>query len=338
MNKILFALFITNIFTLSSCSYAESRNDPVADRTNNLNEMQNWCIGRYTFQLPKEASLIGGNDKYDSFMIKSQLNAKKSDFESEIQEIQKKYSTKEDFIKNQTPIEKQGRTLTKIIWGHSTFARGTLPVDVYAFVYDQSTQTFFKITGGYSKKYEEESIAAINHLVKNLVGRDNAEMPNQAGICIINGFIKDSGQPFRHSNQSIGFEFKSAPSLHVVMESESTKEVLENLVDRTTNNIKKTSFAASVFTGIQTIRKGQKNQDNDHSLSGYEWIISAHMKGRDGIDAKWEHTGTAANALDPLIQLELNSGFRNIETDSSSLSQKEAMSLYEKILHSIKRF
>lgn len=337
MNRFLNTILISSFCTLSSCSYAENKEYSSGNTMNNFNEMKNWCIGRYTFQLPKEVSLVGGSDKYASFKIESELQAKTLDFEEAIEKAKKEYSTQEDFIKDQTPIENNGNTINKIIWGHSTAFKG-IPVEVFGFVYDKSNRTLFKIKGIYSQKYEAQSKEAIKSLVKNLVGWDNTKIPNQAGVCIINGFIKDGGQPFRYSNQSVGFNSKTAPSLRIVMQTEATTEELENLVDRTAKNIKKTSFAASVFSSIKTIRKGQKNQNNEHPLLGYEWIISAPMKGRNGIDGKWEHTGTAGDGLDPLIQLEVNSGNSNTQTQTASLSEKEAFYLYEKIFNSIKKF
>jgi ATP-dependent helicase YprA (DUF1998 family) len=83
------------------------------------------------------------------------------------------------------------------------------------------------------------------------------------------------------------------------------------------------------------IRKGEKQTTN---LTGQEWISVEKMKGRDGISALWEHTGTANNNQDPLISFEVDTGYDSPLTQSSSLHQVDAIKLYESILKTIRKF
>ncbi|MDO3664152.1 hypothetical protein [Acinetobacter higginsii] len=63
-----------SILLLSSgCSYADNSQDEQSMLK--VEQMQSWCLGRYAFKIPKESLLIGGMDKYNSFTIKSELNA-----------------------------------------------------------------------------------------------------------------------------------------------------------------------------------------------------------------------------------------------------------------------
>ena len=328
----LLAFFLS--FFIFGCSQAE--NELIAPNQFNQIEMGNWCIGRYAFQVPKNATLMGESDEYDSFRIESILSSSMDAFNAEIKKVEDEYKKdKDDYIKDQTQVETNRMQVSKIIWGHSTFAKGRTPVKVFAFVYDQSARTLFKITGTYSKEYEEESIASIKYLVKNISARNNNIIPKESGICIQNGFIKDNGQKFKYSNQSIGFGVKGMPSTRIAIQTESTTEKLDNLIDRTTKGIKESSFGASVFIHLKTVRKGKKDQNLGGQLQGYEWIIKVPMKGMNGIDAVWEHTGTGGNALDPLVQLELNTGY---DQKTASITEKEALYLYEKLLNTIYKF
>jgi hypothetical protein len=328
---VLLAFFMS--FFIFGCSQAE--NELIAQNQFNQIEMENWCIGRYAFQVPKNATLNGGSDKYDSFKIESVLSSSMDAFNAEIKKIQQKYSEGKYYIKDQTQIETHGMQVSKIIWGRYKYVRDEGPVYVYSFVYDQSARILFKIKGTYSKKYEEESIESIKYLVKNISARNNNIIPKESGICIQNGFIKDNGQKFKYSNQTIGFGMKDMPSIFIGLETESTTEKLDNLIDRTTKGIKESSFGASVFIHLKTVRKGKKDQNLGGQLQGYEWIITVPMKGVNGIDAVWEHTGTGGNALDPLVQLELNTGY---DQKTASIAQKEALFLYEKLLNTVRKF
>lgn len=83
------------------------------------------------------------------------------------------------------------------------------------------------------------------------------------------------------------------------------------------------------------IRKGEKNTAH---LTGQEWISVEKMKGRNGISALWEHTGTARDNKDPLIGFETDTGYSSPLTESSSLEQYDAIKLYESILKTIRKF
>lgn len=336
INSGLKSLMIAGFFSLSGCSNAANNvaNNKGVDMSK-YDEMVNWCVGRYAFQVPKNATLNGGSDEYDSFRIESILSSSMDAFNTEIKKIEKKYSELDYYVKDQTQIVTNGNQVSKIIWGHSTFAKGRIPVSVFAFVYDKSARTLFKIKGTYAKEYEAESIDGIRYLVKNISARNNNIIPKESGICIQNGFIKDNGQKFKYSNQTIGFGMKDMPSILIGLETESTTAKLDNLIDRTTKGIKESSFGAGVFANIKTVRKGKKDQSLGGQLQGYEWIITVPMKGVNGIDAKWEHTGTGGNALDPLVQIELNTGY---DQKTASIAQKEALFLYEKLLNTIRKF
>ena len=272
MKNILRTIVVLSCFSISGCSSADNLENNKGNSMNKFSEMKNWCIGRYTFQIPKESELIGGNDRYGSFNIESETFVPISKFNNDINKLLKEYLVEGNFIKDQTKVELNGDIITKIIWGHSTYAEGRLPVEVFAFVYDKPKKILFKIKGTYSKEYEEKSIASIKNLVNNLSGRKNDKIPDMIGVCIQNGFIKDSGELFKYSNQSLGFNIKNLPSLRIAIQTEATSEKLDNLIDRTTKNIKKTSIAASVFSSIKTIRKGEKSQNSIPSINGYNVV------------------------------------------------------------------
>jgi hypothetical protein len=339
IKRLLIALLVTSTLSISGCGYAANNKESEAGKTMiELNNMQDWCVGRYTFKLPKDAKIIDETINYDSFKIDSKTKATRLDFDEAIKEIEKKYNTKEDFIKDQTAIETSKNIITKIIWGHSTFAQGRTPVHVYAFVYDQSTRVFFKITGTYSKKFEKESVESVKYLVKNLKARDNNKIPTEHGFCFKNGFIKDDGKDYKFTKQKIGFNFANAPSVIITAETEAIYKAEDNLITRTEKNLKRSPNYSKTKSQTQDIRKGTKIINQTVPINGLELVTQVPMEGGTGIIATWEHAGTVKSALDPLVSITVDTASTANYVKTSSIPNQNGLQIFDTILNSIRKF
>lgn len=330
------ALVILMCFSLSSCSSAESTTKNIGDNLMiKLDNLQDWCTGRYTFKVPKEASPIGGMDKYNSFIIKSELDATHETLKKAYAEKLQKYSEKDMRILADEKEVKVGDKVIKVFKAkYGADNRGTN--DVFAWVLDN--KILFTITGTYSLQYKDQSDEALTNLLNNLSFRDNRIMPKQAGVCINNGFIKNSGQPFRNSVHSFGFEFKQYPSVRVFFETEAPNRDPGELIDRIKNNLNRTGNYAAFKAQNKTIKKGKKSQIAGDQLTGEEWIFEVPLKGQPGLVATFEYRGSVKNALDPLVNLEIDSAFNPTQIKTSSISQSDATKLYDVILNTIKKF
>lgn len=337
IKKLLITLLVTTALSISGCGYA-ANNKESGKTMIDLNNMQDWCVGRYTFKLPKDAEIIDETINYDTFKIETMTKVTKGEFDEAIREIEKKYNTKEDFIKDKTPLETNGNIISKIIWGHSTFANGRLPVDVYAFVYDQSLNTLFKITGSYSKKNEDKSINGIKYLVKNLKARNNNKIPLESGICFKNGFIKDEGKAYKFTRQKVGFNFSRAPSVTIIAETEAIYKAEDNLIIRTEKNLQKSPNYLKTKNNSQDIRSGAKIINQKAPINGLELVTQVPMEGGTGIIATWEHAGTVYSALDPLISITVDTASTNNNARSSSIPNHNGLQMYEAIINSLRKF
>ena len=348
MKKILTTLLTTLSLSTLSCSYA-GQPQPTLNTTTatteskmqlDLSQQEQWCIGRYTFQLPKGAKIMGSIDKYNTFTITSQTNSSLKAFRDAIQKVKQEYTSEDSIIVDETPETQQNRRMRKIVWGKLEPTNNKGLIKVFAFVYDQSTGTLFSITGSYSEEYKEKSLERIHHLVNNLQGRANNTVPTQAGVCLQNGFIANEGKEYRFSRQSITFEYPAYPSIQISLETEATYEQLDNLIERTKRELKEDHpLLGSVLSHIKTIQKGKKAQTGvAQPLTGYEWIIDSPLKGHHGINASWEHTGTKDSSLDTLIQLEVETAKDDPSINSASIPPKVAIFMYNQILNSIQKF
>ncbi|MFW2075313.1 hypothetical protein ACG9Y7_18025 [Acinetobacter gerneri] len=95
MNKIKHLLVTGSItflsfLTMNNTSCAKTGNNMTSI---NLDNTQNWCLGRYTFVIPKEATFYQQRDQYDSFTIKKvQMNATQADFDKQTNYILSEYT------------------------------------------------------------------------------------------------------------------------------------------------------------------------------------------------------------------------------------------------------
>jgi hypothetical protein len=299
----------------------------------NLEKTKPYCIGRYVVDIPAEANPLERYDKYDSFTISSQSKATRQDFDNALQRVRKEYSEYGWFITDDPKEQIVDGRLTKIIKGKKSKNEGH-PFTVFGFVLDRNT--LFLIEGGHSDspKRTEKSNEALQNLVRNLRYRPEQEVPKEIGQCIYQGFIKDETQRYRYSIQKLGFRFKNYPTVVLRFEAETNDEYVLPMIPRIEKKLKEVG-QSQLQIDKGNIRKGEKQTTN---LTGQEWISVEKMKGRDGISALWEHTGTANNNQDPLISFEVDTGYDSPLTQSSSLHQVDAIKLYESILKTIRKF
>lgn len=298
----------------------------------NLDNTQNWCLGRYTFVIPKEATFYQQRDQYDSFTIKKvQMNATQADFDKQTNYILSEYTKRSRQVIDNLPVEKYGTAIAKII--RVKISPAAPLTQIFAFVLDRNQ--LFYIEGSYGKGYKEESAEAINHLVSNLKARSDNEIPKEAGVCIYKGFIKDNGQKYRHSLQSLVFDvMPKYPTVLITLETEANISKPVGMIKRVETELKEQGVFSRVFGHIKTIKKGSRTVNG---RIGDEWITDSPMKGKNGLNATWEYAGLERNGLEPSLQVDVDSGN---ETDvySASISHIETQKLYELILNSMKKF
>ena len=317
----------------AGCITAKSEINNTGNNMINLEKTKPYCIGRYVVDIPAEANPLERYDKYDSFTISSQSKATRQDFDDSIQRVRKEYSEYGWFITDDPKEQIVDGRLTKIIKGKKSKNEGH-PFTVFGFVLDRNT--LFLIEGMHSDtpQWTAESNEALQNLVRNLRYRPEHEVPKEEGQCIYQGFIKDEIQRYRYSIQTLAFDFKNYPTVVLRFEAETNDEYVLPMIPRIEKKLK------GVWQSQRQIDKGniRKGEKQTSHLTGQEWISVEKMKGRDGISALWEHTGTANNNQDPLISFEVDTGYDSPLTQSSSLQQMDAIKLYESILKTIRKF
>ncbi|WP_151713202.1 T6SS immunity protein Tli4 family protein [Acinetobacter bereziniae] len=333
MNKIYVSLLLMICVFNTSCTSAKSQIKNTGNNMINLEKTKTYCIGRYVVDIPAEANPLQRYDQYDSFIIKVQENATPQDLNVAIEKVKKEYSEGDWFLTEDPPIQKIAGRLTKTLKGKTSKDQGD-PFSVFGFVLDR--RTLFLIEGRHSDlpKWTEGSNEAMQHLIKNLRYRPEHEIPQENGQCIYQGFIQDNDKKFRHSKQTLAFDFKDYPTVVLRFDAETNSRDTAPLIPRIENKLRQVGQSQRQIDK-DNIRKGEKNT---MYLIGQEWISIEKMKGKDGISALWEHTGTARDNKDPLIGFEVDTGYSTPYSETSSLKQFDAIKLYESILKTIRKF
>ncbi len=333
MSKLRCYVMFTFCMLAINFTFAKSELKNTGNNMINLEKTKTYCIGRYVVEIPAEANPLQRYDQYDSFIIKVQENANPQDFNTAVQKWRNDYSKGDRKIFEDPKEQVFNGRLTKIFKGKLADKK-IIPYDVFGFVLDR--RTLFLIEGRHSDlpMWTEGSNEAMQHLIKNLRYRPEHEIPQENGQCIYQGFIEDNDKKFRHSKQKIGFRFKGFPTVVLRFESETNSRDTAPLIPRIENKLRQVGQSQRQIDK-DNIRKGEKNTPY---LIGQEWISVEKMKGKNGISALWEHTGTARDNKDPLIGFEVDTARSSPYTESSSMEQFDALKLYESILKTIRKF
>lgn len=333
MNKLRSCLLFTICIINTGCAFAKSEIKNTGNNMINLEKTKTYCIGRNVVDIPAEANPLERYDKYDSFTIKVQTKATRQDFDAAVQKWRNDYSKGNRKVFEDPKEQIFDGRVTKIFKGKLADKK-ILPYDVFGFVLDKNT--LFLIEGGHSDSPErtKKSNEAIHNLVKNLRYRNEHEIPKEIGQCIYQGFINDETEQYRYSIQTLAFDFKNYPTVVLRFEAETNDEYVLPMIPRIEKKFKEVGQSQrQIDKG--NIRKGEKNTAH---LTGQEWISVEKMKGKNGISALWEHTGSANKNQDPLISFETDTGYSSPLSESSSLQQYDALKLYESILKTIRKF
>ena len=335
MNTNFKAVLFSAAVLVSGCSQAKN-----VEESNSMLDLKNtkdWCVGRYAFKLPKNAVLTGGTDFYNSFKITSYTNANTEKLNKEYADAIKEYNVNTRLRKLifELPTKVSGSKTIKIFSG-KLGSNPISPKDLFGFVLERGT--LFKIEISYVDEKKDLVTSELNRIVNGISARSNNSIPKEKGICIANGFIQDDGKEYRKSKNTVPFDFSGYPSVKMSLEAEAITYPQADLLTTMKGNLKERGIYSLTSSSFKTIRKGNKNQTSGDLLTGQEWLSQAPMQGQNGAIATWEHAGTVQNALDPVLQLDVDSGFDGNNIKTASLNEKETIQLYEFILNSIRKF
>jgi hypothetical protein len=298
------------------------------------------CFGRYALEIPAEAQLVWGSASFPSNVevFPGGLDASKQRIEDDIAKLKEDDKTVDITYNRTGPIENS--------WQIRYYpGRNAKSVGLYFFntYINKGDLTF--VLGGAIEKGETEETAALREAMraKSLRLRTADEIPTEPGYCIEHGFM--SGTAYKDQEMvNIGIMIPSFPDVSFSVSSNKnaygdyTPEEFEKIQRPKLSllaRIKEAQDDQGIHYPNRTVlREGKRNVQHWH---GEESLI----KRKDGThDFEWALVGTPKDVANPSeFSAQM---FTKVEHNtvgaakSASLSDDEAVALWDKLLSSLK--
>ena len=295
---------------------------------------QPYCSGRYQLRMPSQRHHGSTSIDYNGWSVMVMFN----DWNRNVRNINE-FKTTGEFgtdivVDTRTLIPEQ--TIMQVIrkdfeWEHIIRDRG-MPYEAYLYfkLADNDAyivRSYFRIPSDHGKapaNWKAQEKEAINTMEKKfrqdfingLKTRQEFEVPNRHGICLIGGFIADDGKKLFEVHSTVEFDKQRDMSLEIIH-----GDVLETgaptLIDRKVNLGK----GAIVKALTRTIRQGKRTING---MSGEEKLVKW---GGNKYMFFWERDGG-----DPRIMMQ----FGAEKKDGTKRSEAEVLAIWDTVLPTLK--
>lgn len=339
LKAIVFCLFITVSF--SACSNVEKQQEGI-----NVIDFKNpkkVCFGRIEVTVPKETQVEYSNFNYNGSDLEVDETIKT------YEAYQKLINDKIQHLKNE-PHETEGRLLTKEMRGPVQQV-GRSVSHIIAFRPTEYTKSAFEMNGylylspkkliilksGASNDLLEEAITEMQHNLANIkIRSDKGE--TRAGLCWKEFFILDDmSKNIPFTGGYLHFSFPSYPRVRIDISHRVRLESDVPLIELMRKNKNDLPEIVKARMKIENLREDKKVING---LAGEEVLNHMSQRGyfeRGFEDGAWQYLGDLNNDNDPYIKFDFESAelVHDDEPLISTVSQKNALQLYDFILNSV---
>lgn len=170
-------------------------------------------------------------------------------------------------------------------------------------------------------------------LLPSLRARAPDEIPTDPGLCIRDGFIASDGSEGAYERTNIGLHFKRWPDLAFSVTTSIERKAEPTLLERRKNRAVPDIFKPLLFQ-IKTLREGR------HDVGGLAADESLVMMPTDhGYKVhmfRWESHPELNDPFKPSIVVELDTGRSPNGDQQPTISEKEAVELFDAVVNSIR--
>lgn len=295
-----------------------------------FDKMRTYCFGRYLVDIPYEAELKGQGNNYQGASIKSVRGGEgqyKGMIEKRIGELKDGKSASGLF-----KFEKEIGSIASgnLLLGYKV-AFGSPMYSIDSFKLDKGW-IFTTSKAPYSPGKINSILERFDGYLKNVRYRSDREAPKEAGFCIENGFVANTGKSPQFEMASITFALKNNPDVWFSIDSFTLSKPEPSLLER-----QKAAKLDERFPGkIKAIRKGARTVNG---MQGEESLNEFPSDNGMGVahSFMWEAQGGFDDPLNPKVSIQLTSGEGVAGvTGESSLSAAQMQRLYESVIKSIR--
>ena len=339
LKSIVLCLF--TMISFSACSNVEKQKEGI-----NVIDFKNpkkVCFGRIEMTVPKETEVEYSNFNYNGSDIEVDESIKTYDsyqklVNDKIQSLKSEpHETESTLLKNEMngPVQQQGRSVSHII----VFRANKYTVEayeIYGYLYLRSGKMLI-LKSGASNDLLDEAIIEIQHNLKSIKIRSNKE-ETQAGLCWREFFILDDmSKNIPFTGGYLHFRFPSYPRVRIDISHRVRLESDVPLIELMKKNKDDLPEIVKAKMKIENLREHKKVING---LVGEEVLNHISQRGyfeRGFEDGAWQYLGDLNNDNDPYIKFDFESAelVHDDEPLTSTISQKNALQLYDFVLNSV---
>ncbi|WP_353140824.1 T6SS immunity protein Tli4 family protein [Acinetobacter pragensis] len=340
----LFKSIVLCLFTMisfSACSNVEKQKEGI-----NVIDFKNpkkVCFGRIEMTVPTETEVEYSNFNYNGSNIEVDESIKTYEayqklVNDKIQSLKSEpHETEGTLLKNDMngPVQQQGRSVSHII----VFRANKYTIEayeIYGYLYLRPGKMLI-LKSGASNDLLNESLADMQQTLKSIIIKSEKN-ETQAGLCWKEFFILDDmskNTPF--TGGYLHFSFPSYPRVRIDIAHRVRLESDVPLIELMRKNKNDLPEIVKVRMKIENLREHKKVING---LVGEEVLNHMSQRGyfeRGFEDGAWQYLGDLNNDNDPYIKVDFESAelVHDDEPLISTVSQKNALQLYDFILNSV---
>ena len=304
-----------------------------------VSDTQTYCFGRFLIDLPKTAELISQTSGFMFGEIETGRTPPKENM------------YQDGFVEMMKTREAELRAVTKD--GKYSYADTRLTGEPKARILVTSRTAFgskaygfeaYRSNGGvlFSMKVNAVGAEGIDSVLKdletrllpNLRARKPNEIPSEPGLCIEKGFIADDGQTPQYEKAELYFKFKEWPDVTATVRATRGGSKLKPSLLERRSKVKIPALFAEAAKEVKSLRKGKHDVG---SLRGEE-ILEAYPTDGGYFTHRfvWDTQGKLDSATEPAFYFELQTGVAGPRDVRPSLTDQQAIKLFDTIVKSIR--
>ena len=340
----LFKSVVLCLFTMisfSACSNVEKQKEGI-----NVIDFKNpkkVCFGRIEMTVPKETEVEYSNFNYNGSDIEVDESIKTYDsyqklVNDKIQSLKSEpHETESTLLKNEMngPVQQQGRSVSHII----VFRANKYTVEayeIYGYLYLRSGKMLILKSGADNDRLDSAMTRMVHNLKSIKIRSDKEE--TQAGLCWREFFILDDmSKNIPFTGGYLHFRFPSYPRVRIDISHRVRLESDVPLIELMKKNKDDLPEIVKAQMKIENLREHKKVING---LVGEEVLNHISQRGyfeRGFEDGAWQYLGDLNNDNDPYIKFDFESAelVHDDEPLTSTISQKNALQLYDFVLNSV---
>lgn len=302
------------------------------------------CIGRFLVDVPADAEVAYGPASvlYPVTVFPGKAKEMERLIAERVLEIQKEkpnvygaLSAKDSMVGKLVDGVLPGQ---KILFGISPASSAFYSIESYVEsgddVFMQSAEAM-----GAPEKYSKV-IQDLNAIAPSFRSRDNSQILTEPGVCIEDGFVKDTGKS-TYEMVTVGVRLVSLPGVHFSL-SATNKDILvasDALEPRLkqAEQIARAEGQGAWYARIKHFRRGQREIGR---WTGYEVLARMPAQGEVGEfhEFAFVSQGEPNNPYLPVLELEMHSGVEGNQIAGAppTVSDEEAVEIWDRLTSSIR--